>query len=57
MTKDSRYNRIVKYYTVEMSGQPEPTLDHEHSDWGYYDKDSLPHPILSDLRVALELKL
>ena len=55
--KDSRYNRILKLYTVELQGQPEPTLDDEHVDWGYYDVKSLPHPMEDNLRFALELKL
>ena len=55
--KDSRYNRILKLYTVELQGQPEPTLDDEHSDWGYYDSKSLPHPIEDNLRHELELKV
>ena len=55
--KDSRYNRILKLYTIELSGQPEPTLDDEHRDWGYYDSKSLPHPIEDNLRQELELKI
>ena len=55
--KDSKYNRILKLYTIELSGQPEPTLDDEHSDWGYYDTKSLPHPIEDNLRQELELKV
>ena len=55
--KDSRYNRILKLYTVELQGQPEPELDEEHSDWGYYDVKSLPHPMEDNLRFALELKV
>ncbi len=55
--KDSKYNRIIKLYTVELPNQPEPELDHEHSDYGYYDVNSLPHPIEKNLRIALELKV
>ena len=55
--KDSKYNRILKLYTIELSGQPEPTLDDEHVDWGYYDSKSLPHPIEDNLRQELELKI
>ena len=54
--KDSKYNRILKLYTVELQGQPEPTLDDEHVDGGYYDSKSLPHPIEDNLRQELELK-
>ena len=54
--KDSKYNRIIKLYTVELPSQPEPELDHEHTEWGYYDVDSLPHPIEDNLRITLELK-
>ena len=54
--KDSKYNRIVRLYTIELPTQPEPELDHEHSDWGYYSTDSLPRPIENNLRFALELK-
>ena len=43
-------------YIIELPNQPEPKLDEEHSDWGYYDVDSLPHPIEDNLRVTLELK-
>ena len=55
--KDSKYNRILRLYTIELSGQPEPELDEEHSDWGYFDPKSLPHPIEDNLRQELELKL
>ena len=55
--EDSNYNRILKLYTVELSNKPEPKLDEEHSDWGYFDVKSLPHPIEDKLRIALELKL
>ena len=55
--KDSKYNRLLKLYAIELSGQPEPTLDDEHSDWGYYDSKSLPHPIEDNLRQELELKV
>ena len=55
--KDSKYNRIVKLYTIELPNKPEPKLDEEHSDWGYFDVKSLPHPIEDKLRVALELKI
>ena len=55
--KDSKYNRILRLYTIELSGQPEPTLDEEHRDWGYFDPKSLPHPIEDNLRQELELKL
>ena len=55
--KDSKYNRIVRLYTIELPNKPEPELDEEHSDWGYYDVNSLPHPIEDNLRVALELKI
>ena len=55
--KDSKYNRILRLYTIELSGQPEPELDEEHSDWGYFDTKSLPHPIEDNLRHELELKV
>ena len=55
--KDSKYNRILKIYTTELEGQQEPSLDHEHVDWGYYDVKSLPHPMEDNLRFALELKV
>ena len=55
--KDSKYNRIVRLYTIELPNKPEPELDEEHSDWGYYDVDSLPHPIEKNLRFTLELKV
>ena len=55
--EDSNYNRILKLYTVELSNKPEPKLDEEHSDWGYFDVKSLPHPIEDKLMIALELKL
>ena len=54
--KDSKYNRIVRLYTIELPNKPEPELDHEHSDWGYFNTDSLPRPIENNLRFALELK-
>ena len=55
--KDSKYNRILRLYTIELPNQPEPKLDEEHSDYGYYDVNSLPHPIEKNLRIALELKI
>ena len=55
--KDSKYNRILNIYKIELEGQPEPELDEEHSDWGYFDPKSLPHPIEDNLRQELELKL
>ncbi len=55
--KDGKYNRISKIYKAEMDGKPEPTLDHEHSDWGYYEKDNLPRPIEDRMRQVLELNL
>ena len=42
---------------IELPNKPEPKLDEEHSDWGYYDVNSLPRPIEDNLRVALELKV
>ena len=55
--KDGKYNRLCKLYKAEMDGKPEPTLDHEHSEFGYYDKDSLPHPIEERMQQILELNL
>ena len=55
--KDTKYNRIVGLFMIELPNKPEPELDEEHSDWGYYDVNSLPHPIEDNLRVALELKI
>ena len=55
--KDWKYNRLCKLYKAEMDGKPEPTLDHEHSEFGYYDKDSLPHPIEERMKQVLELNI
>ena len=55
--KDGKYNRISKIFKAEMDGKPEPTLDHEHSDWGYFDTDALPHPIEDRMKQVLELNL
>ena len=55
--KDGKYNRLSKLYKAEMDGKPEPTLDHEHSEFGYYDKDSLPHPIEERMKQVLELNI
>ena len=55
--KDSKYNRIVRLYTIELPNKPEPELDEEHSDWSYYDVKSLPHPMEDNLRQELELKI
>ena len=55
--KDGKYNRISKIYKAEMDGKPKPTLDHEHSEFGYYDKDSLPHPIEEKMKHILELNI
>ncbi len=55
--KDTKFNRIVGLFTIELPNKPKPELDHEHSDYGYYDVNSLPHPIEKNLRIALELKV
>ena len=55
--KDTKYNRMLRLYKVELPNQPEPKLDEEHTDWGYYDVKSLPRPIEDNLRVTLELKV
>ena len=55
--KDSKYNRIVGLYTIELPNKPKPKLDDEHSEWGYYDVNSLPRPIEDNLRITLELKV
>jgi len=55
--KDGKYNRISKIYKAEMSGKPKPTLDHEHSEFGYYDVKSLPHPIEEKMKHILELNI
>ena len=55
--KDGVHNRMVKLYKAEMDGKPKPTLDFEHSDWGYYDKDSLPRPFEERMRQILELNI
>ena len=56
MLKASNYNRVVGLYMIELTNKPEPTLDEEHSEWGYYDVKSLPTPMEKNLRIALELK-
>ena len=55
--KDGKYNRLVKLYKADMDGKPEPTLDHEHSEWGYYNPKELPHPIEERMQQILELNL
>ena len=55
--KDGVYNRITELYKIEIDGKPKPTLDHEHVDYGYYDKDSLPRPFEDRMRQVLELNL
>jgi hypothetical protein len=55
--KDSKYNRMVGLYKIELPNKPKPQIDHEHSDWGYFDTDALPHPIEDNLRYTLELKI
>ena len=55
--KDGEYNRISKIYKAEMDGKPKPTLDHEHSEFGYYDVKSLPHPIEEKMKHILELNI
>ena len=55
--KDGKYNRISKIYKAEMDGKPKPTLDHEHSEFGYYDVKSLPHPIEEKMKHILELNI
>ena len=55
--KDGIYNRLTKIYKAEMNGKPKPTLDHEHVDYGYYDKDSLPRPFEDRMRQVLELNI
>jgi|TARA_B100000073_G_C23272662_1_gene387094 ADP-ribose pyrophosphatase YjhB (NUDIX family) len=55
--KDGKYNRFCKIYKAEIEGQPKPTLDHEHSESGYYNPKDLPHPIEDRMRQVLELNL
>ena len=55
--KDGKYNRLCKLYKAEMDGKPKPTLDHEHSEFGYYDVKSLPHPIEERMKQVLELNI
>ena len=55
--KDGVYNRLTKIFKAEVDGKPKPTLDHEHVDYGYYDKDSLPRPFEDRMRQVLELNL
>ena len=55
--KDGKYNRFCKIYKAEIEGQPKPTLDHEHSEFGYYDVKSLPHPIEERMKQVLELNI
>ena len=57
MLKDGIYKRVLALFTIELPNQPEPTLDHEHSDWGYFNPKYLPTPIQDDLRYTLELKI
>ena len=52
--KDGKYKRLVKLYKADMDGKPKPTLDHEHTDWGYFDKDNLPKPIDDWVKEAIE---
>ena len=51
--KDSKYNRILKLYMVELPKQPEPQLDSEHTEYGYYDSQSLPRPMERKLKTVL----
>ena len=55
--KDGVYNRLTKIYKAEMDGKPKPTLDHEHVDYGYFDKDSLRRPFEDRMRHVLEVNL
>ena len=55
--KDARNNRMIKIFKANTDGKPKPTLDFEHTDWGYYDKDNLPRPMDNQLRRLLELNL
>ena len=55
--KDGVHNRLCKIYKADMGGKPKPTVDHEHTDWGYYDKDSLPRPFEDRMRQILELNI
>ena len=54
--RDTKHNRILKLYMIELQNEPQPELDQEHSDWGYFETSSLPHPIEDNLRISLELK-
>ena len=55
--KDGVYNRITKIFKADMGGKPKPTLDHEHSEFGYYDVKSLPRPMEDRMRQVLELNI
>ena len=41
---------------VELPNQPEPQLDFEHTEWGYYDSQSLPRPMERKLKNRVGIK-
>ena len=55
--RDTESNRICKIFMIDLPNKPKPTLDEEHSDWGYFNTDDLPKPMKDDLRYILELKV
>ena len=64
MTKKVKVNPAeegweIKDRTYMLRGDKKLTaiLNHEHTDWGYYDKDSLPRPFEDRMRQVLELNL
>ena len=45
-----------KFYLYMLRGEKRfvPHLDHEHIDWGYFDKSNLPEPLDEWVREAIE---
>ena len=40
--KDARNNRMIKIFKGDTDGKPEPTLDFEHTDWGWFSHKEIP---------------
>jgi 8-oxo-dGTP pyrophosphatase MutT (NUDIX family) len=56
---DSWNSKGGKFYLYELLGNRKltPVLNHEHTDWGYFESYDLPSPIDKDIKKNIEKKL
>ncbi len=54
---DEVYNVTIVYLSRDFTGwsdQPVITLDHEHTEWGWFDKEHIPADISPPMRPSIE---